>query len=47
MLIYYSCGNVGSSNGSPVSSDPFEDWSAEKQAPGHGGGVQSWTSSTE
>lgn len=47
MLLYCPCGCVGSSNRSPISFDPLENWSAEKQVPGDSGGVQSWTSSTE
>lgn len=47
VLVYCPCGNVGSSNRSSISFDSFEDWSAEKQASGHSGGVQSWTSSSE
>lgn len=45
--LLHTCGYVGSSNRSPISLDPLEDWSTEKQVPGHSGGVQSWTSSTE
>lgn len=47
VLLYCLCGCVGSSNRSPISFDPLENRSAEKQVPGDSGGVQSWTSSTE